>query len=160
MMVLEAVELKKQGKTAEDIVEWAKTEVDHFAMYFMAEDLKFFHRSGRVSGLSATMGTLLGIRPIIYMSPEGKMVSVGKEKGRKKAVQHLVNKVIELGDDVKAHGIVLGHTDNDEVVAEIVAALKAHFGDDLSIYDVPTNPTAGSHCGAGGVGVAFHSVSR
>ena len=80
-IVREIGDLFKAGKTLEEVLEWAGTEVDKFAMYFFADDLKFFRRSGRVSGLAATMGTLIGIRPIIYMSQEGKMVSCGKEKG-------------------------------------------------------------------------------
>ena len=73
------------GRSLDEMLDWAREEVDHYAMYFFADDLKFFCRSGRVSGLAATMGTLIGIRPIIYMSPEGKMVSCGKTKGRVKA---------------------------------------------------------------------------
>ena len=71
-IVKEVGDLYKAGKTADEIVEWAKTEGDHFAQYFFADDLKFFKHSGRVSGLAGTMGTLLGIRPIITMSAEGK----------------------------------------------------------------------------------------
>ena len=59
----------KEGMNLDEVLAWAKVEVDRFAMYFFADDLKFFRRSGRVSGLAATMGTLIGIRPIIYMSP-------------------------------------------------------------------------------------------
>ena len=74
-IVREVGDLVKAGKTLDEILEWAKAEVDHFAMYFFADDLKFFRRSGRVSGLAATMGTLIGVRPLIHMSQEGKMVS-------------------------------------------------------------------------------------
>lgn len=148
------------GKTAEELVEWAKTEVDHYAQYFFADDLKFFKRSGRVSGISATMGTLLGIRPIIYMSEEGKMVSSGKERGRANAMQRLVNTVDELGDDIKNHRFIVGHTDAPELAKELCDMLHAKFGDDLNIETVVTNPTAGSHCGPNGVGVSFHAIHR
>ena len=148
------------GKTAEELVEWAKTEVDHYAQYFFADDLKFFKRSGRVSGISATMGTLLGIRPIICMNDEGKMVSIGKERGRANAMDRLVKVVEELGDDIKAHHFIIGHTDAPELAAELKDMLHARFGDDLNIEIVVTNPTAGSHCGPNGVGVSFHAKSR
>ena len=148
------------GKTAEELVEWAKTEVDHYAQYFFADDLKFFKRSGRVSGISATMGTLLGIRPIICMNDEGKMVSIGKERGRANAMDRLLKTVEELGDDIKAHRFIVGHTDAPELAAELVDMLHAKFGDDLAIETVVTNPTAGSHCGPNGVGVCFHATRR
>ena len=152
--------LYQAGKTAEEIVAWADTEVDRFAMYFFADDLKFFKHSGRVSGLAATMGTLLGIRPIIYMSAEGKMVSIGKEKGRINAMERLVQYVAELGDELKAHRVLIGHTDAPELAHEVADLLYARFGSDLDIQFVPVNPTAGSHCGPNGVGICFHAVHR
>lgn len=148
------------GKSPEEIVGWAKTEVDKFAMYFFADDLKFFRRSGRVSGLAATMGTLIGIRPIIYMSAEGKMVSVGKEKGRSRALDRLLQYVDDLGDDVASHRIIVGHTDAPELAGEVADRLREKYGDGLKLRIVPTNPTAGSHCGPNGVGITFHAIHR
>ena len=160
ILVREIGDLLKSGKTPEEVVEWAKTEVDHYTQYFFADDLKFFRRSGRVSGIAATMGGLIGIRPIIYMSSEGKMVSIGKEKGRMNAMTRLVGFVEELGDDVKNHHFIIGHTDAPELAEQMASMLREKFGPDLEVEFVVTNPTAGSHCGPNGVGVAFHSIRR
>ena len=159
-VVLECAEMYKAGKTAEEIVAWAKVEVPKFPMYFFADDLKFFRRSGRVSGLAATMGGLIGIRPIIYLNDEGKMVSIGKEKGRSKAIARLVQYVEELGEDVKAHRVVIGHSDCPEIAAEAETLLKEKFGQDLNVVMTVVNPTIGSHCGPNGVGICFHAVHR
>ena len=159
-IVREVGDLFKAGKTLEEVLEWAKTEVDKFAMYFFADDLKFFRRSGRVSGLAATMGTLIGIRPIIYMSQEGKMVSCGKEKGRLKAMEHLVQQVADLGEDFKSHRFFIGHTDAPELAKEVGRMIRERFGDDFPIEYVVCNPTAGSHAGPNGVGVCFHAKHR
>ncbi len=159
-IVKEIGDLHKQGKTIEEILAWAEKEVDRFAIYFFADDLKFFKRSGRVSGLAATMGTLIGVRPIIHMNSEGKMVSVGKEKGRQKAINRLVTYVEELGDDLYSHRVIVGHTDAPEIVAEVVNGLEEKFGKELNIEIVNVNPTAGSHCGPSGVGVCFHAKHR
>lgn len=159
-IVLEIADLYNQGKTPEEICEFAKNEVLHFAQYFFADDLKFFRRSGRVSGLAATMGTLIGIRPIIYMSAEGKMESIGKVNGRKNAMDKLISYVEELGDDIKNHRIIIGHTDAPELAAEVSGLLREKFGNELNIEITVTNPTAGSHCGPNGVGVSFHAIHR
>jgi len=153
-------DLYQSGKTAEELVEWADREVDHYAQYFFADDLKFFKRSGRVKGIAATMGTLLGIRPIICMNDAGEMVSIGKERGRANAMERLINTVEELGDDIKHHRFIVGHTDAPDLAAELVGMLHTRFGDDLAIETVVTNPTAGSHCGPNGVGVSFHAKRR
>lgn len=160
LIVREIGDLLKAGKTPEQIEEWSKTEIDHYSQYFFADDLKFFRRSGRVSGIAATMGGLIGIRPIIHMSAEGVMESIGKEKGRMKAMQSLLNYVEEFGDDIKNHRFIIGHTDAEDLAHEMEAMLKEKFGDDLKVEYVVTNPTAGSHCGPNGVGVAFHSIHR
>ena len=159
-IVCKVGDLFKAGKSLDEILAWAAEDVDHWAMYFFADDLKFFRRSGRVSGIAATMGTLIGLRPIIYMSPEGKMVSFGTEKGRMKAMLHLVNKVIDLGLDVKENGIFIGHTDAPEIAQEVGKMLKERMGEDLNITYVECNPTAGSHSGPNGVGVCFHAKHR
>lgn len=160
LIVREIGDMLKAGKTPEEIQVWAETEVDHYCQYFFADDLKFFRRSGRVSGIAATMGGLIGIRPIIHMSQEGKMVNIGKEKGRMKALECLVNYVEEYGDDIKNHRFIIGHTDAEDLAQVLEGMLKEKFGDDLKVEYVVTNPTAGSHCGPNGVGVAFHSKHR
>ncbi|MBO7659434.1 MAG: DegV family protein [Clostridia bacterium] len=153
-------ELFKAGKTPEEVLEWASVEVDKHAMYFFADDLKFFKHSGRVSGIAGTMGTLLGIRPIIHMSGEGKMISVGKEKGRPKAIARLLAYMDELGDDITGHPVYIGHTDAPELVEELATALREKYGDALNLRVVVVNPTAGSHCGPNGIGVCFHAIHR
>ena len=158
-IVREVGDLYKAGKTMDELLEWAKTEVDKFAMYFFADDLKFFRRSGRVSGLAATMGTLIGVRPLIHMSPEGKMVSVGTAKGRAKAMDYLLNKVGELGDEIEKHRICIGHTDAPELAKELGRMIEEKYGKQNIEY-VYVNPTAGSHCGPNGVGVCFHAKHR
>ena len=159
-IVREIGDLYKAGKTVDEILAWADKEVDHFAQYFFTDDLKFFKRSGRVKGIAATMGTLLGIRPIICMDDAGQMVSIGKERGRANAMDRLVKTVEELGDDIKNHRFIVGHTDAPELASELCDMLHAKFGNDLQIETVVTNPTAGSHCGPNGVGVSFHATRR
>lgn len=158
-IIREIGDMLKAGKTVEDVLTWGKTEINKFAQYFFADDLKFFRRSGRVSGISATFGTLLGIRPIIYMSPEGQMINIGKESGRKKAMQKLLNYVDELGENVCDHRIIIGHTDFPEMAQELADKIKQNYPT-AQIEIICTNPTAGSHCGPNGVGVSFHCTKR
>ena len=159
-IVLEIGELYKAGKSAEEIIAWAREEVDRFAVYFFADDLKFFKRSGRVSGLAGTMGTILGIRPIIHMDENGKMVSVGKEKGRINALAKLVAYVEELGDGIEDHRVIVASADSKDIADQLAEMLKERFGEKLNILYVEVNPTAGSHCGPNTVGVSFHAKHR
>ena len=148
------------GMGPEEAVEWAEKEVDNYSQYFFADDLKFFRRSGRVSGLAATMGGLIGLRPVIHMNRAGKMESLGTVKGRIQVMERLVKYVEDYGNEVKAHRFIVGHTDAPELANQLAGMLRERFGNDLDIEFVCTNPTAGSHCGPNGVGIAFHSKGR
>ena len=157
---IEIGKMYKAGKSAEEMVEWAKDGVYTYAMYFFADDLKFFRRSGRVSGLAATMGTLLGVRPIISMSADGKMDSVGTEKGKNKAMNRLISEMERLGDRVAENPVYIGHTDAPELAEQVAQLIKAKYGEKCDISIVVSNPTTGAHCGPNGVGVCFRSVHR
>ena len=155
ILVREICDMIKAGKTVEEVIEWSKEGINHFATYFYADDLKFFQKSGRVSGLAAAMGTLFGIKPIIHINDKGVMTNICKEKGRKNAMNKLVNSVLELGDDVKSHRIIIGYTDTYDLATKLADMLKEKLGDDLNIEYVVVNPTCGCHCGPGTLGVLF-----
>ncbi len=161
LYILEEIgEMFKSGKSLEDVLEWAKTEIQHYAVYFFADDLKFFRRSGRVSGLAATMGGLIGLRPVIYMSPEGKMESIGTEKGRVKVMERLVDYVAELSDDIKGNRIIIAHTDALAWAEQMEEMLRKRFGEDIKVNKIVVNPTAGAHCGPNVLAIAFHVKHR
>ncbi|MBR6270925.1 MAG: DegV family protein [Lachnospiraceae bacterium] len=159
-ILMAAGELYKAGKTAEEIMTWVETEVNKYTVYFFADDLKFFKASGRVSALAGTMGTLLGVRPIIYVGEDGKMTSIGKEKGRAKAVDRLIAYARELGDDVAGHKILIAHADNMFLADMLREGLVKEFGENLDIEIIDVNPTIGSHCGPDAAGISFHSIHR
>lgn len=159
-IVLAIGELFKAGKTLEEVLAWAETEVDKHAVYFYADDLKFFHRSGRVGGFSAFFGNLIGIKPIIHMNSEGKMVTVGKGRGTKKSLNMILDIVKDLQDDIKNHKIIVGHADCLHIAEELIKMVKAEFGEDLDIMIAKVNPTAGSHCGPNTIGITFHAKHR
>ena len=153
-------ELVKQGKTIEEIKEWASVEVEKTAVYFYADNLNFFKASGRVSNLSAMMGNLLGFHPIIYMGSDGMMTSIGKARGRIKSLQRIVNIIKELQDDIHNHKIIIGHTDCIDLVHKVERFLKDALGEDLDIEEIVVNPTAGAHCGPDCIGICFHAIHR
>lgn len=159
-IVKEIGDMYKAGKSIKEIQKWAETEVDKFAVYFFAEDLKFFARSGRVKGFKAFMGNLLGVKPIIYMNSEGVMTSVDTARGKNATITKILSYVETLQDDIKGHRVIIGHSDNLETAKLVADRLKEKFGNDLRIEFAVVNPTAGSHCGPDGVGVSFHAIHR
>jgi len=88
------------------------------------------------------------------------MISIGKETGRAKAIARLIQYVEDLGEDVKAHRVTIGHSDCPDIAAEAERQLKEKFGQDLNVITTVVNPTIGSHCGPNGLGICFHAKHR
>ena len=153
-------EMYKNGASIEEIQAWADREIDKTAFYFYADDLKFFGKSGRVSGFAAFFGNIIGLKPIIFIDTDGKMKTKDKCRGRKQALQTLLQYVIDLEEDIKEHRVVIAHTDALPIAEEFGKMMKDYFGQDLEIEYEVVNPTAGSHCGPNAMGVTFHAKHR
>ena len=154
-------ELVKQGKSIDEVVELSKEIIRSSAAYFFADNLKFFAKSGRVSGFAGFMGGMIGVKPVIHISDEGKMVSIDKAiGGRKKVLEKIMSYVVAKEDHIKDYPIVVAHADAPQLVAEFDAMLKQHFGDDIKYIVVDVNPTAGCHCGPDVLGIGFHAKER
>ena len=159
IIVNQVVKLYKEGKSIDEIMLWAKENVDKFNIYFYADNLKFFKLSGRVSGISATMGTILGIHPIIHVSKNGVMETLSKCRGKKATLQKIVQFVEENQEDIEKYPVYIGHSDALEIAHQLGDLLQAKFGKLDIRYNV-VNPTIGSHCGPDCAGVTFHSKGR
>jgi DegV family protein with EDD domain len=146
---------EKHKRAIEEIIDWANKNVDHYATYFFADNLKFFSRSGRVSNVSAAMGNLIGIKPIIYMNDEGQMTNIAKERGRKSATKKLMEYFDTLAVDPLNHHIIIGHTDALDLAKNLGDQLQEKYDHKLDIEYVVVNPTAGSHCGPDTIGICF-----
>ena len=160
IIVKEVGDLYLAGKTVEEILDWAKENVDHYATYFFADTLKFFALSGRISNFSGLFGNLIGIKPIIYMDDNGQMTNIGKVKGKKNAFNKLIEYFDELALDIYNRRIVIGHSDALELAQSFGDMLKEKYGSNLNIEYVVVNPTAGSHCGPETIGIAFYAKHK
>ena len=159
-VAIEVMDMYKEGKSIEEIQKWAEEEVDKFPIYFYADNLKFFAKSGRVSGFKAFMGGLIGIKPIIHVNSEGQMVSIDKGRGRQNALRKIVDYVVKLQDHIEDHRVIIGHTDALALAHEMEEMLQKEFDHKLRIEIVEVNPTIGGHCGPDCIGVCFHGIHR
>ena len=84
-LILKAHALYREGKPMEEVAQWLEDNKRRAQAWFTVDDLKYLKRGGRVSATSAALGTMLDLKPIIVESKEGKLSSVDKVRGRKKA---------------------------------------------------------------------------
>ncbi len=159
LIAKEVAKLYKEGKSMQEILDWANTEVDKYSIYFYADNLKFFKLSGRVSGIAATMGAIFDIRPVIHVNLDGKMATLAKARGKKATLNKILQFVEENEQDIASHPVIIGHSDALDTAKLLAQLLQEKYGQ-LDISYTAINPTIGSHCGPDCVGVAFYTKGR
>ena len=161
LMVYYAVRLKKQGKTIDEVAAYIQEHIQNFCHQFTVDDLNHLYRGGRVSRGTAILGTIAGIKPMLHVSPEGKLTAVGKVRGRKKSLHTLVETMGKtLGEYQNKNDIVfISHGDCLEDAEYVAALVKEQFGvKEIWIHNVC--PTIGAHSGPGTVALFYMGGPR
>ena len=94
MLVIHCVELMENGRSFDEVVSWAEENKLKIAHRFTVDDLNYLKRGGRVSNASALVGTMLSIKPVLYVPDGGTLDVVKKCIGRKKALHAILDGVL------------------------------------------------------------------
>lgn len=155
MLVKLACKLRDDGVDMDEavkILEDTKMKIQHF---IIADDLKYLARGGRISSTKATIGSILGVKPVIEFSKEGKLEVVRKEHGMKKAIKSIVEESKNYTRNALYPNGVIVHTDNPQMAKELQAQVKNEFGYEPEIRII--GPIIGAHLGPNCVAFAFIS---
>ena len=149
----------EEGATMSELDAYFDELIDHTTMYFAVDDLTYLYRGGRVSGVSKVIGNMLGIKPILYMNAEGKIVNVDKVKGKRKAMGRLLDAVVQEGEDVTDYKVFVLEAMAMEDANSLAESIREKFpGVEVVIQTI--GPVIGTHCGPGAVAVIFHGKKR
>ena len=124
------------------------------------DDLVYLKRGGRLSPTSAFFGSILDIKPIIIMGREGKMDAVEKTKGRKKAMQVMIERTVNYIDDPTGKTIMIMHADCREEAETLAEKLKQKLEGLKEIRVKMIGPVIGSHAGPGAIAITFMGKER
>ena len=111
LLVLKACEMRDNGASIDEIVEWLEENKRKVIHSILIDDLNHLKRGGRISGATATIGSLLNIKPSAYLDDEGKLVQGEKIKGKKKALRFLANEVKERAVETENEVLYICHGD-------------------------------------------------
>ena len=159
LLAVYAAELSQQGFSAKEAASILDDEVPHTCQYFTVDDLNFLKNTGRVSGMTAKIGTVLNIKPILFGDKTGHIISCAKVRGRRKAIETLVKKYEEKRIKTGKQRICISHGDCLED-AETLAALVEKITPDVPITICQHEPFSGAHVGPGMLGLFFRGEER
>ena len=161
LLLLRALDLKADGKSIDDITAVLEEEKLHGNVQFTVDDLHHLQRGGRVSKVAAVFGSMINIKPILYVNPEGKLVPLATVRGRKKSLSALVENMKatleENYDKSRPMGIIHGDCIQDAEFAASQIREKLGF-ENIIINDV--SPSIGTHAGPGALGLCYYGKVR
>ncbi len=92
----------KEGMDIEELAAYIEETKKHVAHWFIVDDLDQLKRGGRISGVAATFGKALQIKPLISCDETGKLINAGKIRGKSNVTSTLVKYVKRDGENLKA----------------------------------------------------------
>lgn len=159
LCVYTAVELKVDGYSLEELTEWLRNNILRLCHWFTVDDLFHLKRGGRVSALSAGIGTALNIKPVLHVDDEGRLIPMEKVRGRKKSINALFEHMEKTITDAEEQVIFIGHGDSKEDAEYLAELIKERF----PVKDVIINvigPVVGTHSGPGTIALFFYGTNR
>lgn len=154
-----ALELQKEGKTLEEVAQWVEENKLKLCHFFMVEDLNHLQKGGRISKTAAVLGTMVQIKPIIYVDNEGKLQIIKKERGRKKGMNRIVDMAVEACEGNMPDTVMIAHGDCPED-AEYVAELVRKKMGVTNMLISRLGSVIGGHTGAGMIAVVCLAAHR
>lgn len=161
MFVMKAVQMKEEGKSIDEIASWLEEHKMEFCVRFTVDDLFHLQRGGRISKTTAIIGSMMSVKPILYVNEEGKLVSLTSARGRKKSLNTICNHMIEsMGKFKYDHDIVcIAHGDALEDANYLAKLIKEALPHKEIIINT-VSPSIGSHSGPGAIGLCFMGEKR
>lgn len=159
LLVYEASKKKQEGMNIKELAKWVEDNHLKVCHFFTVDDLNHLKRGGRLTAISAFIGTALDIKPILHVNDEGKLIPIEKIRGRKKALKVLFNYLSDLGEDIESQTIFIGHGDCIEEAKYLEVLIREAFNVKHVIIH-PIGPIIGSHTGPGSVLLFFFGKHR
>lgn len=150
-MVFRALDLIDEGQSIDAILEDLEDMRQHNDAYLLVNDLKNLHKSGRITGAQAWIGNLLKMKPVLTFE-DGLIVPYEKVRTKKRALQLVEDKAIEVSRQYKESTVIVIGGDNREESHKVYHKLLNDYPDENVLFS-EFGPVVSSHLGPGGFGI-------
>ena len=161
-LVENMVERHEAGAGFDEVVAWGEANKLKIAHRFTVDDLNYLKEGGRVSNSAALVGSLLSIKPVLYVPDRGTLDVVKKARGRKAAlhairdgVLHDLSKIDQTG--TRFHIL---HADCQADAEYLRDAIREAYPQVGEITITSLGVVIGAHCGPGLLTIFYLCESR
>jgi len=157
LLTVLAVNKRAEGLSLEETAQWLEKKKHSCFSLFTVDDLMYLHRGGRLSKLQAVAGSIIGIKPLLNVHPDGSLKLKDKARGRKASLETLASQLKRsLNDDTKLKTVVIIHSNCEgdaKALSEIVKSKVEVEEFKLSMM----GPVIGAHVGPGCIALFFEA---
>ena len=151
-VAIEAAKAAKEGKNLSEVLTLCNNIINNSRFLFTPDSLEYLKKGGRIGGASALLGTLLQIKPILTVH-DGKTTVFTKVRTKKKAVDTIVNTLIDDLRDKELGGVIVHHINCPEEGLTLANKIKEKLNINVAIDNI--GPIIGLHVGPGSIGIAY-----
>ena len=159
LLVYLAVQEQRKGRSIEEVRDWAEAAKLHLCHQFTVDDLHFLKRGGRISATTAVVGSMLQIKPVLHVDNEGRLINIGKARGRQASLKALVDKMEKTVTEEGKKTVFISHGDCRKDAVAVADMVRERFGtQDVRINYV--GPVIGAHSGPGTLALFYLGTER
>lgn len=152
-------DLRAEGLDVNAVADRLDRERMNMCEFFTVDNLMFLRRTGRINPAVAMIGTMLNIKPMLRGDEEGHIVSCGKYRGRKKAIDAIVQRYAEKVVNPEQQRVAISHGDCLEEAQELAERISA-IAKPKELILCPHEPFTGAHVGPGMLALFFLGSGR
>ena len=157
LVAIEAANLRDKGLGAAEAAKQLRQYSERMFNVFTVNDLMFLRRGGRLSNLSAIVGTVLGIKPILKGGEDGRISAFDTVRSRRRSIKALASQYEKYVVDANRQTIGIAHAACREDAEELIRLIKEGEHPPKDILLVDYEPVTGSHVGPGALALFFES---
>ena len=159
LLVWYACKKRDAGMDIDALAAWVEENRGHICHWVTVDDLSHLKRGGRISAATALLGTMLNVKPIIHVDDEGHLINTAKVRGRKAAMEYLVQQMQQRQEGYDNDTVFIAHGDCPEDAAALEKMVKERCGVKTVVTGY-VGPVIGAHTGPGVLVVFFLGSHR
>lgn len=158
LTAIRAGELIEQGLPFTEVCRLTEEAARNTKLFFCVSTLEYLKKGGRIGLVSATLGTILDLKPVISCNEDGVYDTVAKARGRKKSLKLALEETVKAAGDAAEYMITVMHGAAQEEADELMAALKAALPNYRIAVEGQITPVLVVHTGPGLVGIGVQRI--
>jgi len=151
---VEALEMIEKGVSFHDIIEKINQRLTLKKVFFTVDKLLYLKRGGRIGLVAATVAELLKIKPVITCNENGIYYTVKKERGYQRAVNQLIEQVLEFVGTSKSYDVTLLNSNTSLDLEELTKQIKSKLPNIKNFTRSNITPALAIHTGPEALGIA------